>query len=49
MLHSLTHRRDYETFSVSPENPTGEKGRYGGNGKRIRRGTGGPFSIRPVA
>ena len=29
MLHSLTHRRDYETFSVSPENPTGEKGRGG--------------------
>ncbi|MGM9626255.1 MAG: glycoside hydrolase family 172 protein [Eubacteriales bacterium] len=29
MLHNLTHKHDSETFSVSPENPTGEKGRGG--------------------
>ena len=29
MLHSLTTKKDIITFSVSPENPTGEKGKGG--------------------
>ncbi|MBP3918765.1 MAG: DUF2961 domain-containing protein [Clostridia bacterium] len=29
MLHNLTQKQNIETFSISPENPTGEKGKGG--------------------
>ena len=39
MLNDLTRKKDAESFSVSPENKTGEKGKGGmaeiGEGRRV--------------